>query len=91
MADEEFEKLQKKNKLNQTVDLAELGNDKNLVVREKQLEDTKIGSPCTHSNYLEKKKRKIVKRKIHKHVNLFPLRSTKTKRFKPCYSVCFKW
>ncbi len=91
MADEEFEQLKKKNKLNQSDEVADVGNDQNLIAKERQLKDSESTSKPAHSNYTKKKKRKIVKRRIHKHINLFSLRSFKAKKFKPCYSVCFKW
>lgn len=91
MADDEFEQLKKKKKLNQSGDLAELGDDQNLNLKKSQSKDSEIVSNPPHSNYSKKKKRKTVKRKGHKHINLFTLRSFKTKRFKPSYSVCFKW
>lgn len=91
MADEEFEQLQKKNKLNPPIEVAELEKDQNLAVKERQLEKIEVDTHRPHSQYSKKKKRKIVKRRIHKHINLFSLRSFKTKRFKPSYSVCFKW
>ncbi len=91
MANEEYEKLQKKNKLKQLDEVADVGNVQNLNVKKQQLKDSESASNPPYSNYTKKKKRKIVKRKIHKHINLFSLRFSKTKRFKPCYSVCFKW
>lgn len=91
MADEEFEQLQKKNKLNKSVEVADVGNDQSLNAKERQLKDSGSTSNRPHSNYAKKKKRKIVKKWTHKHINLFSLRSFKAKRFKPCYSVCFKW
>lgn len=91
MADEEFEQLQKKNKLDQSNDLAELGDDQNLNLKQRQSKDSDILSDPPHSNYSKNKKRKKVKRRVHKHINLFSLRSFKTKRFKSSYSVCFKW
>lgn len=91
MADEEFEKLQEKNKLNRSDEVAELGNDQNLNLKKSQSKDSENVSNPPNSNYSKKKKRKIVKRRVHKHINLFTLKSFKTKRFKPSYSVCFKW
>jgi len=92
MADDEFELLQKKKKLNQGDDLAELGDEQHLNVKESQLKDSEILPNHLYSkNYSKKKKRKTVKRKVNKHINLFTLKSFKTKRFKPNYSVCFKW
>jgi hypothetical protein len=91
MADDEFEQLNKKNKLNQSGDLAELGDGQNLNLKQRQSKAPKIPATPPHSNYSKNKKRKTVKRGGHKHINLFTLRSLKTKRFKPSYSVCFKW
>lgn len=91
MADDEFEQLQKKKKLNQSGDLAELGDNPSLNDKERQSKDVEIGSNPFHSNYSKKKKRKTAKRRVHKHINLFTLKSFKAKRFKPSYSVCFKW
>lgn len=91
MADDEFEQLQKKNKSNQSVELAELGDNPNLKAKERQLKESESTSNRPHSNYAKRKKWKTIKRRMHKHVNLFSLRSFKAKRFKPCYSVCFKW
>lgn len=91
MADEEFEKLPKKNKLNRSDEVADVGDDQNLNLKQRQSKDSEIISNPPHSNYSKKKKRKTVKRRGHRHINLFTLKSFKTKRFKPSYSVCFKW
>lgn len=91
MADDEFEKLQKKNKLNRSDEAADDRNDQNLNLKKSQSKDSEIVSNPLHSNYSKKKKRKIVKRRVHKHINLFALKSFKAKSFKPSYSVCFKW
>ncbi len=91
MADDEFGKLQKNNKLNRSDVVADVGDDQNLNPKQRQSKDSEIVSNPPHSNYSKNKKRKTVKRKVLKHVNLFSLRSFKTKRFKPSYSFCFKW
>lgn len=91
MADDEFEQINKKKKLDEALDLAELGDDHKLNRIEIQSKDSKKKSHPAHSNNSKKKKRKTVKRSVNKHINLFSLRSFKTKRFKPTYSVCFKW
>lgn len=91
MADDEFEQINKKKKLDESLDLAELGDDHKLNRIEIQSKDSKKKSHPAHSNNSKKKKRKIVKRSVNNHINLFSLRSFKTKRFKPSYSVCFKW
>lgn len=91
MADDEFEQINKKKKLDEALDLAELGDDHKLNRIEIQSKDSKKKSHPAHSNNSKKKKRKTVKRSVNNHINLFSLRSFKTKRFKPTYSVCFKW
>jgi hypothetical protein len=91
MADEEFEQLNKKKKLDQSGEVADVGDDQNLNPKQQQSKDPEIVSNPPHSNYSKNKKRKKVKRRVHKHINLFSLRSFKKKRFKPSYSVCFKW
>lgn len=91
MADDEFEQLQKKDKLNHSGDLAELGDDHKIDSKEIQSKDLEIISGPIHSNYSKNKKRKTIKRRRHKNINLFTLRCVKTKKFKPSYSVCFKW
>ena len=75
MADDEFEQLNKKKKLNQSGDLAKLGDDQNLNPKQRQSKDSGILANPPHSNYSKNKKRKTVKRKVHKHINLFSLRS----------------
>lgn len=74
MADDEFEQLQKKNKLNQLEHTADFES---------------YHSTSGYPKY--SKKHKTLKGRQQKHVNLFSVKSPKTKRFKPCYSVCFKW
>lgn len=91
MADEEFEKLQKKNKKYKLIEIAEVEDTKELNVKEEQIKDLESPTGLTNTTYPKKQKRKIIKRRIHKRVNLFTLRSIKTKKFKPRYSVCFKW
>ncbi len=56
-----------------------------------QLKDQERLSDLSHSGFSKKERRKTIKWRTHKHKNLFTLKSHKIKRFKPCYSVCFKW
>lgn len=91
MADDEFKKISKESKLNQLEEANVKKDIQNLLVQKKQFEKIERPPGSSHSDAAKKQKRKKIKGRMHKYLNFFALKPNKTKKIKPCYSVCFKW
>jgi hypothetical protein len=90
MADDEFEKLKKSNALNQSETITEIGNNQQLNVSKIQIKVTDSVSSDTGSYHLKKKNRKRITYPMFKR-HYFAFKFLKTHKYKPSYSVCFKW
>jgi len=91
MADDEFKKLPKEKELNRSEENIEIKKEQILVVSTIQPKELGSRLESGHSDYSKKQKLKKLTPRIYKHFNLFRLKHPKTKKIKPCYSVCFKW
>lgn len=89
MADDEYEKLNKKNKNNQQQEISDEENFKNLDVRKIQFNEIKSSPNRVNSDYTNKRKRKRLVA-LTRQINFFK-QGAKTRKIKPDYSVCFKW
>ncbi len=91
MADEEFRKTQKENKLNQEEKKTDIEQRQNFNVQKIQVKDMKQLSDSGHSEYSKNKKRKRLTNRVNKYLKFFILKPSKTTKVKPRYSICFKW
>ncbi len=91
MADEEFKKLSKENKINQPEKVINIENIQALEVQKIQLKEMKSVSDSHHSDYSNKQKRKTLISNVVKHMRFYILRPSKTRKPKPNYWVCSKW
>ena len=88
MADDEFIKLQKKNKI---IDIVEVKDKQDLNVLEEKSKNSEISTDISHTRHTKKQMPELLKWRMQKRISFFTLRCPKKKKFKPRYSVCFKW
>lgn len=91
MADNEFINLNKKNNSNQSEKTFDQGSNQNLQIRKTKLEKTKSLPDHRQIVFTKTQKRKLFKSRRRKYFNYFTLKSSKIQKFKPDYTVCYKW